>query len=85
VQHPTGGVIGELRLRDGSQVKAGDLLLRLDETVHRANLAMINIEVLIARQARLTAEQDGSEGVTFGARSAIAAADSRYDRDPSNS
>jgi HlyD family secretion protein len=67
VQHPTGGVIGELRVSDGTEVKAGDLLLRLDETVTRANLAMIikNMDELIARQARLKAEQDGSERVSF--------------------
>ena len=33
VQHPTGGVVGEVRVRDGDRVKAGDILVRLDETV----------------------------------------------------
>ena len=32
VQHPTGGVVGELRVRDGDKVKAGQILVRLDET-----------------------------------------------------
>ena len=32
VQHPTGGVVGELRVKDGDRVKAGDLLVRLDDT-----------------------------------------------------
>ncbi len=41
VQHPTGGVIGEIRVKDGDQVAAGDLVLRLDETITRANLAVI--------------------------------------------
>ena len=36
VQHPTGGVIGEIRVRDGDKVAAGDLLLRLDDTITRA-------------------------------------------------
>ncbi|HEX8375105.1 MAG TPA: biotin/lipoyl-binding protein, partial [Geminicoccaceae bacterium] len=31
VQHPTGGVVGELRVREGARVKAGDVLIRLDE------------------------------------------------------
>src|SRR5271169_6497963 len=35
VQHPTGGVVGEVRARDGDRVKAGDILVRLDETVTR--------------------------------------------------
>ena len=33
VQHPTGGVVGEVRVRDGDIVKAGDIVVRLDETV----------------------------------------------------
>ena len=41
VQHPTGGVIGEIHVKDGDQVRVGDLLLRLDETVTRANLQMV--------------------------------------------
>ena len=32
VQHPTGGVVGELRVKNGDRVAAGDVLLRLDET-----------------------------------------------------
>ena len=43
VQHPTGGVVGELRVRDGDQVKAGDVVVRLDETVTQANLSLIHI------------------------------------------
>src|SRR5919112_4191549 len=41
VQHPTGGIVGELRVREGDLVKAGDLLIRLDETVTRANLQIV--------------------------------------------
>src|SRR6185295_17018841 len=41
VQHPTGGVVGEVRARDGDQVRAGDIVLRLDATVTQANLAMV--------------------------------------------
>ena len=41
VQHPTGGVVGELRVRDGDRVKAGDIVVRLDQTVTRANLAIV--------------------------------------------
>src|ERR671939_183609 len=42
VQHPTGGVVGEIRVRDGDKVQTGDLLLRLDETVTRASLSMVS-------------------------------------------
>src|ERR671921_2132122 len=41
VQHPTGGVVGEIRVRDGDRVNAGDLVVRLDETITRANLAVV--------------------------------------------
>jgi HlyD family secretion protein len=66
VQHPTGGVVGELFVRDGDHVKAGDVLLRLDETVTRANLAIVNkgLIELYARKARLAAERDGADTMT---------------------
>src|SRR6478609_4860064 len=69
VQHPTGGVVGELRVRDGDRVKAGDIVVRLDETVVRANLAIVNKALygLWARQARLEAEQQGRETIKFPA------------------
>jgi HlyD family secretion protein len=35
VQHPSGGVVGELRARDGNRVKAGDILIRPDDTQTR--------------------------------------------------
>jgi HlyD family secretion protein len=61
VQHPTGGVVGEIRVRDGDRVNAGDLVVRLDETITRANLAVITkgLDELSARQGRLEAERDG--------------------------
>src|SRR5262245_19664130 len=67
VQHPTGGVVGELRVRDGDQVKEGDLLVRLDDTVIRANLAIVTKTrtELTARKARLSAERDGSDHIMF--------------------
>src|SRR4051812_37196944 len=65
VQHPTGGIVGELRVREGDQVKEGDLLVRLDETVTRANLQVVSkqLDEFIARQARLEAERDGDNEV----------------------
>src|SRR5271169_2560645 len=65
VQHPTGGVVGELFVRDGDHVKAGDMLIRLDETVTRANLAIVTkgLTELYAREARLAAERDGADSV----------------------
>ncbi len=65
VQHPTGGVVGEVRVHDGDRVKAGDILIRLDETVTRANLAIVTkgLAGLYARKARLAAERDGADAV----------------------
>ncbi|WP_035983596.1 HlyD family type I secretion periplasmic adaptor subunit [Bradyrhizobium sp. STM 3843] len=67
VQHPTGGVVGELRARDGDVVKAGDVLVRLDDTVTKASLAIVtkNLDALWARSARLEAEQRGLSRITF--------------------
>jgi HlyD family secretion protein len=67
VQHPTGGVVGEIRARDGDRVAIGDIVVRLDETVTRANLAIVlrGLDELVARKARLEAERDGLEGIAF--------------------
>jgi len=63
VQHPTGGVVGEIKVADGDRVKVGDPLVRLDETVTRANLLVITkqLDEIAVRQARLKAERDGLE------------------------
>jgi membrane fusion protein, type I secretion system len=65
VQHPTGGVVGEIRVRDGDRVTVGDLLIRLDETVTRANLHVITkqLDELAIRQARLGAERDREDSL----------------------
>ena len=65
VQHPTGGVVGEIRVRDGDRVAAGDLVIRLDEIIVRANLGIIvsQLNELAVRQARLKAERDGAASV----------------------
>jgi membrane fusion protein, type I secretion system len=67
VQHPTGGVVGEVRAHDGDRVKAGDILVRLDDTVTKANLAIVtkNLDGLWARAARLEAEQRGLDKIEF--------------------
>ena len=67
VQHPTGGVVGEVRARDGDLVKAGDVVVRLDDTVTKASLAIVtkNLDGLWARAARLEAEQQGLDKIVF--------------------
>ncbi|HEY4774169.1 MAG TPA: HlyD family type I secretion periplasmic adaptor subunit [Xanthobacteraceae bacterium] len=67
VQHPSGGIVGELRVRDGDRVRAGDIVVRLDDTITRANLAIVTkgLNELMARKARLTAERDGDRTISF--------------------
>src|SRR5215212_9898892 len=69
VQHPTGGVVGELRVREGDRVQAGDVVVRLDDTQTRANLAIFtkSLDELAAKQARDEAERDGAKRVVFPA------------------
>jgi HlyD family secretion protein len=77
VQHPTGGIVGELRVRDGDRVHAGDIVVRLDETVTRANLAIITkgLDELMARKARLESERDGWDTIIFPAQLVAGASD----------
>lgn len=67
VQHPTGGVVAEIHVKNGSKVAAGDLLVKLDETVSRANLQVITkqLDELVMREARLEAERDGALAITL--------------------
>jgi HlyD family secretion protein len=67
VQHPTGGVVGELRARDGDKVRAGDVVVRLDETITQANLAIVvkSLNELQSRLARLEAERDSVDTIVF--------------------
>ena len=63
VKHPNGGVVADVLVKNGDRVASGDLLIRFDETLVRANLT-INVKVLndlAAQRARLTAERDGAD------------------------
>lgn len=63
VQHLTGGIVGELLVREGDRVNAGQVLIRLDGTTVRANLAIVEstLAQLYARRARLQAERIGAD------------------------
>ena len=69
VQHPTGGVVGAIYVKEGQHVEAGDVVVRLDETVTRANLQMVSkqLDEIAVRQARLTAEQEDRSEIAFPA------------------
>lgn len=68
VQHPTGGIVGELLVREGDTVDAGQVVIRLDDTLTRATLGVVRsqLDELSAREARLIAERDGFDKVDFG-------------------
>lgn len=61
IQHRAGGIVGEILVRNGARVVVGDLLIRMDDTITRANLAIVTkqIDQLSARRLRLVAERDG--------------------------
>lgn len=67
VQHPTGGVVGQIAVTNGKAVTAGDLLVRLDETMTRANLQIVSktLDEMTTRRARLRAERDGAAEVSW--------------------
>lgn len=67
VQHPTGGVIGEILVKGGSKVEAGEVVIRLDPTQTRAALGVVTSQQvqLEGRRARLAAERDQAKAVTF--------------------
>ncbi len=77
VQHPTGGVVGELLVKEGDRVKQGDVLVRFDATQARASLAIVSkaLDELAARQARFEAERDDAKTVDFPADLAARAGD----------
>lgn len=69
IQHPVGGVVGAIYVQDGSKVKAGDIVMRLDDTTAKANLAIVDssLSALKARLARLRAERDRADRISFPA------------------
>ncbi|KZM52127.1 hemolysin secretion protein D [Labrenzia sp. OB1] len=60
VQHREGGIVKNIGVKNGDVVEAGDLLISLDDTVTRANLAIITgqLSELTAQEFRLRAERD---------------------------
>ncbi|HEY5107391.1 MAG TPA: HlyD family type I secretion periplasmic adaptor subunit [Caulobacteraceae bacterium] len=67
IQHPTGGVVAQINVHDGSRVRAGDVLISLDPTAMGANVTIVSdaVDELLAKQARLQAERDGRRSIVF--------------------
>jgi protease secretion system membrane fusion protein len=67
VQHLSGGIIKEVLVGEGDQVKEGQLLIRLDDAAAKANFESVRQRYLGMRamQGRLLAEQAGQNAITF--------------------
>lgn len=67
IQHREGGIVSEILVRNGQYVEKGDLLVRLDDTQTRASREIVAKRALAmrARMARLEAERDGLDAITF--------------------
>lgn len=67
LQHLDGGIVGEILVRDGDKVSAGDVLLRLDPTTLNANrdLLVKRLDEAKAFRARLISERDGKAGIPW--------------------
>ncbi len=67
VQHQEGGIVGEILVRDGTKVKAGDPLITLRDVKVDAAIEMVltQLDGESAKQARLQAEQAWAEKIDF--------------------
>lgn len=67
VQHQEGGIVQSIFVKNGDVISAGDLLIRLDDTITAANLSVVIKQLinLYAQEARLIAEQGGADQVVF--------------------
>ncbi|MBA4490544.1 HlyD family type I secretion periplasmic adaptor subunit [Paracoccus sp. S1E-3] len=67
VQHPDGGVVDKILVRDGQQVRAGEVLIQLDGNLLSTELAIVEGQYyeILARRGRLEAERDESDTITF--------------------
>ncbi len=69
VQHLEGGIVAEIAVREGDSVRAGELLVRLQDTgqVARRNQLRAQLDEALAGVARLQAEREGAAEVRFPA------------------
>ncbi len=69
VQHLEGGIINQITVKEGDEVKVGDVLVRLDDTKSRAALQILQAQLREAqsREARLLAERNGAAQLVFPA------------------
>jgi HlyD family secretion protein len=71
IQHQDGGIVKTVDVANGDVVKAGDVLLRLDDTSIGASLAIAQsrLDDLTGQEARLIAERNRDENILFSSSS----------------
>lgn len=67
VQHPTGGVVEEILVKEGAEVQKGDILIRVNPLKSEAELTGVELQYinLLASESRLKAERDGTGGIKW--------------------
>lgn len=67
VQHKEGGIVGEIRVKDGDRVEIGQALVILDNTETKSELAIIDglLDEALAKRARLEAQRDRALAIIF--------------------
>jgi protease secretion system membrane fusion protein len=67
IQHPSGGIVDAILVKDGDKVKAGQVLVRMNRVMSEsASEATLGQYIsLRAMEARLLAERDGRKNVDF--------------------
>ena len=67
IQHPTGGIIEEILVKEGNTVKAGQILITMNATQSKALAEISRVQYFTVRavEARLTAERDGTGSIKF--------------------
>lgn len=67
IQHRDGGIVSTIDIREGDHIRAGQVLLRLEDAQTKAELSIVRSQIteLTARRARLLAERDGFERIGF--------------------
>jgi HlyD family secretion protein len=67
VQHREGGIVGDIRVKDGDRVEIGQALVILDNTETKSELAIIDglLDEALAKRARLEAQRDRASAIVF--------------------
>lgn len=67
VQHPTGGVVEDILVREGTTVKQGEVLIKVNPRTTDANLENVELQYinLLVNESRLKAERSGQGGILW--------------------